>query len=77
VGRAIAREFGRRGDRVALVARNSEALEHGAEEIRRSGGVGLLLPLDVANADAVSEAARRVVDEWGGIDSPTRSLRTA
>lgn len=33
-----------------------------------AGRVGLALPLDVANAAAVSEIARRVIDEWGGID---------
>lgn len=68
VGRAVARAFGERGAKVALLARNREALEHAAGEIRRAGGEAMTLPLDVANADAVREAAQSVVRTWGGID---------
>ena len=49
VGRATAREFGRRGDKVALLARNRDALEAAAEEIRREGGTALAIPTDVAD----------------------------
>ncbi len=38
VGRAIARAFGAAGAKVGLIARNREALEDAAEEIRRSAG---------------------------------------
>ena len=37
VGRAVARAFGAEGARVALVARNPEALENAAREIRHAG----------------------------------------
>src|SRR5690242_19784460 len=68
VGRAIARALGREGARVGLIARNEEALQHAAEEVRALGGEALVLPLDVSDADAVAQAARRVVDTWGRID---------
>jgi short-subunit dehydrogenase len=68
VGRAIARAFGARGDRVALIARNREALERAAEEIRSLGGEATALPLDVADAEAVGNAAIEVAQAWGGID---------
>jgi NAD(P)-dependent dehydrogenase (short-subunit alcohol dehydrogenase family) len=68
VGRAVARAFGEQGARVALIARNAEALEHAAREIREAGGEAMVLPLDVADAAAVSEAADTVAQKWGGID---------
>ena len=69
IGRAIARAFGARGAKVGLVARTREALEHCAEEIRRAGGDALVLPLDVADAEAVERAADEVVTTWGRIDT--------
>lgn len=68
VGRACARAFGRRGDRVALLARNTDALEQAATEVRGSGGEALVCPVDVSDAAAVEAAAAQVEDRWGGID---------
>ena len=68
VGRACARAFGARGAKVGLIARNTEALEAAADEIRRDGGSALVLPLDVADADAVERAAAQVEAAWGRID---------
>jgi NAD(P)-dependent dehydrogenase (short-subunit alcohol dehydrogenase family) len=68
VGRAIARAFGREGASVALLARGVDGLEAAAREIREAGGRALVLPVDVANAAAVDDAADRVVAEWGAID---------
>jgi NAD(P)-dependent dehydrogenase (short-subunit alcohol dehydrogenase family) len=68
VGRAIARAFGAEGARVALIARNIDGLEAAALELRQGGADALVLPLDVADSEAVERAARCVVDEWGGID---------
>ena len=68
VGRTVARAFGAEGARVALVARNPEALEHAAEEIRHSGGEAAVFPIDVAEAEAVEAVARTVVQRWGSID---------
>jgi NADP-dependent 3-hydroxy acid dehydrogenase YdfG len=68
VGRACARAFGAQGARVGLISRNQEALDDAAEEIRRAGGDAIVCPLDVADADAVEEAAAQITAAWGRID---------
>jgi NAD(P)-dependent dehydrogenase (short-subunit alcohol dehydrogenase family) len=68
VGRAAAVAFGKRGDRVALVARGREGLAGAARDVERAGGRALILPCDVADAAAVDAAAQRAEDELGPID---------
>lgn len=68
VGRATARAFGARSATVALVARNRDALLAAEGEIRRSGGEALVIPTDVADADAVERAAAMVEERYGRID---------
>ena len=68
VGRAIARTFGAQRARVALIARDFAGLDGAACEIRASGGIPMILPLDVSDAASVFAAADRVVSEWGTID---------
>jgi len=77
VGRAAARAFGARGDRVALIARGRAGLEAAAREVEAAGGVALALALDVADADAVEAAAQRVEDELGPIDVWVNDAMTA
>jgi len=69
VGRAIARAFGERGAKVALIARGREALEHCREEIESHGGEALVLPLDVSDSQAVDAAADRAAARFGRIDT--------
>ena len=68
IGRATARAFARRGDAVALMAREPARLETAAREIERDGGRALAVPLDVADAAAVAAAAERIEAELGPID---------
>ncbi|MCF6370217.1 SDR family oxidoreductase [Rhizobium halophilum] len=68
VGRAVACAFAKEGWRVALVARGVARLEATAQEVRRLGGEPLVLPADVADAQAVDTVAARVTAEWGDID---------
>jgi NAD(P)-dependent dehydrogenase (short-subunit alcohol dehydrogenase family) len=68
VGRATAREFGRRGAHVGLLARGSGGLEGARRDVERLGGQGLAVPTDVAFADQVEAAAERVEREFGPID---------
>jgi NAD(P)-dependent dehydrogenase (short-subunit alcohol dehydrogenase family) len=68
IGRATVRELARRGTRLGLVARGREGLEATAAEVERLGGRALVLPADVADADAVEEAARRAEETLGPID---------
>src|SRR4051794_9780467 len=68
VGRATAREFARRGDAVALLARNPDGLEAAGREVRELGGRALALPTDVADAAQVEAATERATRELGDID---------
>ncbi|MFJ9737567.1 SDR family oxidoreductase [Streptomyces sp. NPDC101166] len=68
VGRATARAFAARGDRVALLARGREGLAAAADEVQRAGGEALTVSVDMADAKAVEDAAQQVVDAYGRID---------
>ncbi|MGW2834509.1 SDR family oxidoreductase [Streptomyces sp. NPDC001286] len=68
VGRATAVAFAARGDRVALLARGREGLAAAADEVQRAGGEALVVPVDMADAKAVDDAAQKVVDTFGHID---------
>jgi len=68
VGRAVAREFGRRRAAVALLARGTDGLEGARREIEESGGRALVLPTDVARADQMDLAAAEVERQLGPID---------
>ena len=69
VGRAVARAYGAQGAKVALIARNREALDACAAEIRQAGGEAMIHALDVADADEVDRAADGTVQRWGRIDT--------
>jgi NAD(P)-dependent dehydrogenase (short-subunit alcohol dehydrogenase family) len=68
VGRATARAFGRRGDRVALLARGEEGLRDACQEVESAGGTALGIAVDVADAERVEAAAQRAEQELGPID---------
>jgi NAD(P)-dependent dehydrogenase (short-subunit alcohol dehydrogenase family) len=68
VGRATARRFADEGDAVALIARGKERLEAAAREVEALGGRALMLPLDVAEPEALEAAAEQVEEELGPID---------
>jgi NAD(P)-dependent dehydrogenase (short-subunit alcohol dehydrogenase family) len=68
VGRAAAKAFGARGDRVALLARGEEGLAAAVAEVRGAGGEALAIPTDVTGPRAVDAAAEQVERELGPID---------
>ncbi|MDQ6736927.1 MAG: SDR family oxidoreductase [Gemmatimonadota bacterium] len=68
VGRATVRAFARHGARIGLLARGHDGLEGAKSEVEAMGGKALILPVDVADADAVDAAASRVEAEFGPID---------
>jgi NAD(P)-dependent dehydrogenase (short-subunit alcohol dehydrogenase family) len=68
VGRATARLFAQKGAKIGLIARGEDGLDAACYEARAAGAKALALPLDVADAEAVEEAARRVESELGPID---------
>src|SRR4051812_10566368 len=68
IGRATARLFAKRGADVALLARNENRLNAAAREVEQDGGRALVVPTDVADAEAVENAAIRIEDALGPID---------
>ncbi|MGV8964970.1 MAG: SDR family NAD(P)-dependent oxidoreductase [Cellulomonas sp.] len=68
IGRASAIAFGESGAKVALLARWETGLAAAAEDVARAGAQPLVVPVDVADADAVAAAAARVEAELGPID---------
>jgi NAD(P)-dependent dehydrogenase (short-subunit alcohol dehydrogenase family) len=68
IGRATVRRFASPGVRLGLVARGRDGLEGARAEALRAGAEALVLPLDVADAEAVDAAAQAVEDAFGPID---------
>jgi len=68
VGRAAVRAFADRGYDVAVLARGTEGLEAARREVEAAGGRALAIPVDVADEEAVEEAAERTEEELGPID---------
>src|SRR5437660_2622690 len=68
LGRAAAREFGRRGAKVGLLARGVEGPEDSKREIESMGGRALVLTPDVADSAAVEQAAAILEEKLGPID---------
>jgi short-subunit dehydrogenase len=68
VGRAIVRAFAAQGASLGLIARGRDGLEGARAEVEAAGGRALILPLDVADAAAVEEAAAEVERTLGPID---------
>ncbi|GAB3407795.1 SDR family oxidoreductase [Flindersiella endophytica] len=68
VGRAAARAFAERGDRVALLARGESGLEQAVDGIQGTGGTAIGIAADVSDPEAVDAAAERVERELGPID---------
>jgi NAD(P)-dependent dehydrogenase (short-subunit alcohol dehydrogenase family) len=68
VGRAVAREYGRRGDSVALLARGSDGLAGAAKDVEEAGGTALPVEVDMADHAAVEAATAHVESVLGPVD---------
>jgi NAD(P)-dependent dehydrogenase (short-subunit alcohol dehydrogenase family) len=69
LGRAVARLAGRRGAKVVVTARNSEALEACVREIEAFGSEALAVPADCTVQDEVAQVVEQAVDRFGRIDT--------
>jgi NAD(P)-dependent dehydrogenase (short-subunit alcohol dehydrogenase family) len=67
VGRATARLYGRRGYRVALIARGADGLNAAAQEIKEAGGEALAVPADVADYEQLADATQQIEQALGPI----------
>ena len=68
IGRAVVRELAQRGDRLALLARGEVGLAAAAREVAEYGTEALVIPVDVADAEALDAAAEQVERRLGPID---------
>jgi NADP-dependent 3-hydroxy acid dehydrogenase YdfG len=85
IGRAGAVELAKGGASVVLSGRRSGQLDEAVAEIRAAGGKAEAVPLDVADQDAVAQAASGILARHGrvdilvnsaGINLPTRFWKT-
>ncbi|MGW0805784.1 SDR family oxidoreductase [Nonomuraea sp. NPDC002799] len=67
VGRAVVRELGARGAKVALIARGTAGLGAAAVDVGVEGGSGQVFEADIADYDQVRQAAERIEAEMGPI----------
>ena len=69
IGLATARDAAARGARLVLVARNEEAIEEVAQEIRSRGGEAIAVAADVAKPGDVHRVAETAIQKFGGFDT--------
>lgn len=69
IGRATARAFASRGDRLVLAARNERSLQVVVEECAARGGAAIAVRTDVSDEEQVLALARAAVDAYGRIDA--------
>jgi 3-oxoacyl-[acyl-carrier protein] reductase len=68
IGRVVALQLADSGAQVALLARSVSQLEETAEKVRAEGGVAAVVPADLADPDAVADAAHIAIKELGPVD---------
>jgi short-subunit dehydrogenase len=68
IGQATAEAFARKGARLVLASRNTEALENVANTCRTLGGEASVVQTDVTDAEAVKRLAETARDRLGRID---------
>jgi 3-oxoacyl-[acyl-carrier protein] reductase len=68
IGRGIAADFARHGDRVCLLDIDANKLEQTTADLRAEGCQALAVQADVRDATAVEAAVSRAVEAHGGVD---------
>src|SRR4249920_2859266 len=68
MGGAVTRAFAEEGCRLALLARDTGAVEPLAAELRGQGRECLILPVDLTRPEECERAAARMIDAFGQID---------
>jgi NAD(P)-dependent dehydrogenase (short-subunit alcohol dehydrogenase family) len=69
IGRATVQLLAKRGAHIGLLARGETGLDGAAADVSAAGGEALAIPTDVADYDAVEQAAERVEERFGEIDA--------
>lgn len=68
LGRSTAREFAKRGAKLALLARGEVGLQAAKKEVEQIGAEVLALTVDVSDYDALMAAAKEIEQTFGSID---------
>ncbi len=68
IGRAVAEKFATEGAHVLLLARNRKTLEQVDDRIRAAGGKATLIPLDLADGQAVDALGPSLYERFGRLD---------
>jgi short-subunit dehydrogenase len=68
LGLCLARELGRRGARVALLARDAEELERASQDLASRGATAIAIPCDVTRAEDIARSTDDVLQRFGRID---------
>jgi NAD(P)-dependent dehydrogenase (short-subunit alcohol dehydrogenase family) len=68
MGAAVSRAFAEEGCKLALIGRDTAAIEPVAGEIRAGGGAAIMVQCDVTDAAACESAAEAAKDAFGRID---------
>jgi short-subunit dehydrogenase len=76
IGRAVAIEFAKRGAKIGLLARGEKALSSTKNDVIAAGGEAYTISVDVADAQAVDNAAQKIEDIYGPIDIWVNSAMT-
>ena len=69
IGLVTARMAAEKGAKLALTARNVDALENLKNEINGLGGKAIAVPADVANEEELLKVAAAALDEFGNFDT--------
>lgn len=69
IGAETARAFARSGAAVVLGARDGQALEAVAADVRAAGGRALAVPADVTDPASMDNLVRQAVDTFGRLDA--------
>ena len=68
IGRAVAEKFAQEGAHVLLLARNRKALEEVDDRIRAGGNKATLIPLDLADGQAIDALGPSLYERFGRLD---------
>ncbi len=69
IGAASARAFAQAGARVVLAARDEQALEAVARDIRSADGQALVVPTDTGDATAIAHLVEATLEAFGRLDA--------
>jgi NAD(P)-dependent dehydrogenase (short-subunit alcohol dehydrogenase family) len=68
IGRAVALAFAREGAHVLLLARTRKTLEEVDDQVRAQGGKATLIPLDLADGQAIDALGPSLYERFGRLD---------